>query len=202
MADVVDITLVEFPGPLVLERFYATDASQCPLIHAHISSDTSFYCPTCAQTQRQIQVRKYTKLGSIQLGRLADNCQIFSVRQLSQLTVVAKCWQYISSTNIYFTKCTFSNPAPEGRSDTLQTDTFSPNVGNVYPIQMYILENAHSPTPRPKGAQTPQTDMIILDNYCQQLGVCVSWRVSVRPLGAGLVNVHFVICILVLDIYC
>ena len=156
MADVVDITLVEFPGPLVLERFYATDASQCPLIHAHISSDTSFYCPTCAQTQRQIQVRKYTKLGSIQLGRLADNCQIFSVRQLSQLTVVAKCWQYISSTNIYFTKCTFSNPAP----------------------------------------------MIILDKYCQQLGVYVSWRVSVRPLGVGLVNVHFVICILVLDIYC
>ena len=44
MADVVDITLVEFPGPLVLERFYATDASQCPLIHADISSDTSFYC--------------------------------------------------------------------------------------------------------------------------------------------------------------
>ena len=118
MADVVDITLVEFPGPLVLERFYATDPSQCPLIHADILSDTSFYCPTCAQTQRQIQVRKYTKLGSIQLGRLADNCQIFSVRQLSQLTVVAKCWQYISSTNIYFTKCTFSNPAPEGRTDT------------------------------------------------------------------------------------
>ena len=112
MADVVDITLVEFPGPLVLERFYATDASQCPLIHAHISSDTSFYCPTCAQTQRQIQVRKYTKLGSIQLGRLADNCQIFSVRQLSQLTVVAKCWQYISSTNIYFTKCTLPKLAP------------------------------------------------------------------------------------------
>ena len=46
-------------------------------------------------------------------------------------------------------------PAPEGRTDTLQTDTFSPIVGNVYPIQMYILENAHSPTPRPKGAQTP-----------------------------------------------
>ena len=166
MADVVDITLVEFPGPLVLERFYATDASQCPLIHAHISSDTSFYCPTCAQTQRQIQVRKYTKLGSIQLGRLADNCQIFSVRQLSQLTVVAKCWQYISSTNIY------------------------------------ILLNTHSPTPRQKRAQTPQTDMIILDKYCQQLGVYVSWRVSVRPLGAGLVNDHFVICILILDIYC
>ena len=123
MADVVDITLVEFPGPLVLERFYATDASQCPLIHAHISSDTSFYCPTCAQTQR----RKYTKLGSIQLGRLADNCQIFSVRQLSQLTVVAKCWQYISSTNIYFTKCTFSNPAPEGRTDTLQL-TYIPQL--------------------------------------------------------------------------
>ena len=110
MADVVDITLVEFPGPLVLERFYATDASQCPLIHAHISSDTSFYCPTCAQTQRQIQVRKYTKLGSIQLGRLADNCQIFSVRQLSQ------------------------------------------NVGSIYPVQIYILLNAHSQNLRPKGA--------------------------------------------------
>ena len=125
MADVVDITLVEFPGALVLERFYATDASL--LIHADISSDTSFYCPTCAQTQRQIQVRKYTKLGSIQLGRLADNCQIFSVRQLSQLTVVAKCWQYISSTNIYFTKCAFSNPAPEGRTDTLQL-TYIPQL--------------------------------------------------------------------------
>ena len=47
----------------------------------------------------------------------------------------------------------------------------------------------------PKGAQTPPNDMIILDKYCQQLGVYVSWRV-------GLVNVHFVICILVLDIYC
>ena len=35
------------------------------------------------------------------------------------------------------------------------TGTFSPIVGNVYPIQMYILKNAHSPTPRPKGAQTP-----------------------------------------------
>ena len=78
----------------------------------------------------------------------------------------------------------------------------SQNGGSIYQVQIYILLNAPSPTPHPKGAQTPQTDMIILDNYCQQLGVCVSWRVSVRPLGAGLVNVHFVICILVLDIYC
>ena len=87
-------------------------------------------------------------------------------------------------------------------SDSCPNLQLSQNVGSIYPVQIYILLNAHSPTPRPKGAQTPQTDMIILDNYCQQLGVCVSWRVSVRPLGAGLVNVHFVICLLVLDIYC
>ena len=32
---------------------------------------------------------------------------------------------------------------------------YSPIVGSVYPIQMYILKNAHSPTLRPKGTQTP-----------------------------------------------
>ena len=53
-----------------------------------------------------------------------------------------------------------------------------------------------------KAAQTPSNDMIILDKYCQQLGVYVSLRVSMRPSAAGLVNVHLVICILVLDVYC
>ena len=31
------------------------------------------------------------------------------------------------------------------------TDTYSPIVGSVNPIQMYILENAHSPTHPPTG---------------------------------------------------
>ena len=34
-------------------------------------------------------------------------------------------------------------------------DIYSPIVSSVYPIQMYILKNAHSPTLRPKGTQTP-----------------------------------------------
>ena len=35
----------------------------------------------------------------------------------------------------------------------LPTDTFSPIVGNVYPIQIYILENVPSGTLRPNCAQ-------------------------------------------------
>ena len=38
------------------------------------------------------------------------------------------------------------------------TDTFSPIVGNVYPIQMYFLENAHSPTSR-RAHRHPPTDL-------------------------------------------
>ena len=33
VADVVDITLVEFQGPLVLEGFLTINAGQCPLFH-------------------------------------------------------------------------------------------------------------------------------------------------------------------------
>ena len=36
---------------------------------------------------------------------------------------------------------------------------------------------------------------ILLDIYCQHLGIYVSWRVSVRPSDASLRNVHFVIYI-------
>ena len=42
---------------------------------------------------------------------------------------------------------------------------------------------------------------LILNIYCQQLGVYVSGRVSVPPSGAGLGNVHFVKYIFVSDIY-
>ena len=35
------------------------------------------------------------------------------------------------------------------------TDTYSPIVGSVNPIQMYILENAHSPTHPPTDAYFP-----------------------------------------------
>ena len=34
------------------------------------------------------------------------------------------------------------------------------------------------------------------------MGIYVSWKVSVRPSGAGLRNVYFLICQLVLDINC
>ena len=33
------------------------------------------------------------------------------------------------------------------------TDIYPPNVGRIYPIQKYILQNAHSLTLRPKGTQ-------------------------------------------------
>ena len=52
------------------------------------------------------------------------------------------------------------------------TDTFSPIVGNVYPIQMYILENAHSPTLRPKGAQTPSK----LTHFPQMLAMYIQYK--------------------------
>ena len=42
---------------------------------------------------------------------------------------------------------------------------------------------------------------LVLDICCQHLGVNASWRVSVRPLCAGLGNVHFLTYIFVLDIY-
>ena len=35
------------------------------------------------------------------------------------------------------------------------TDTCPPIVGCIYPIQVYILRNVHSPTLRPKGTKTP-----------------------------------------------
>ena len=41
-----------------------------------------------------------------------------------------------------------------------------------------------------------------MDINCQHFGIYVSWKVSVRPSGAGLRNVHFLICLLVLDINC
>ena len=37
------------------------------------------------------------------------------------------CWHHISNTNIYFKKCTFTKPVPEGHTETFQL-TFIPQV--------------------------------------------------------------------------
>ena len=71
-------------------------------------------------------------------------------RHPSNWHIFPKCWQCISNTNVYSRKCTFSNPAPKGRTDTLQltyipkllqewpnrhpsTDIYSPIVAGVLP---------------------------------------------------------------------
>ena len=72
-----------------------------------------------------------------------------------------------SNANVYSRQCTLPNPAPEGRTDTLQknppivffigqllaeytqypyinpTDIYFPIVGSIYPIQIYTLGNIH-----------------------------------------------------------
>ena len=46
---------------------------------------------------------------------------------ISDTNVYSRKWQCISNTNVYSRKCTFSNPAPEGRTDTLQL-TYIPQL--------------------------------------------------------------------------
>ena len=101
---------------------------------------------------------------------------------------IPNCWQLISNTNVYSRKCTFPNPAPEGRTDTLQLShipqmlAYSPNVGSVNPMQMYILENAQSSTPREGHTDTFQL------THIPQLYKCIFWKMHIpqpRPLDRG-----------------
>ena len=74
-----------------------------------------------------------------------------------------------SNLNVYSRQCTLPNPAPEGRTDTLQknppivffigqllaeytqypyinpTDIYFPIVGSIYPIQLYAIQGPNLP---------------------------------------------------------
>ena len=76
-----------------------------------------------------------------------------------------KCWQHISNTNIYITKCTFPYPAPQRAHRKPPTDIYPPNVGRIYPIQIYILQHVHSLTLGPKG----RTENLQLTYFPQML---------------------------------
>ena len=72
-------------------------------------------------------------------------------QKTSNWHISPKCWQHISNTNIYITKCTFPYPAPQRAHRKPPTDIYPPNVGRIYPIQIYILQHVHSLTLGPKG---------------------------------------------------
>ena len=141
---------------------------------------------------------------------------------------------------IYISKCTFPNPAPNWFAETLKLTYIFPKcrqnisnkiyiLGNIYiciPIwlrntcQLYLYIGIGHIMPTLGGgmyvggflnALRAQGNIFLLDIFCQQFweymsveyicwywiyhantwGMNVSWRVSVRPLGAGLGNVHF-----------
>ena len=49
-----------------------------------------------------------------------------------------KCWHDIFNTNIYIQKCIFPNPAPEGRTETLQLTFFPQGLRNIH-FWIYML---------------------------------------------------------------
>ena len=64
-----------------------------------------------------------------------DNCwQHISNNNVSNYHLFPNGWDYLSNTNIYFTKCIFSNPAPEGCT---HTDTYW-HVHSIYPNTITI----------------------------------------------------------------
>ena len=58
-------------------------------------------------------------------------------------TTPHNCWQNISNTNTYL------------RNRYPPSEQHPTNVGRIYPIQIHISENVHTPTLCPKGTQTP-----------------------------------------------
>ena len=82
-------------------------------------------------------------------------------------------------------KCTFFNPAPEGRTETSPIDIYSQNVGSLYPIQVnitksYILRYKY------------KLDIgYVLPPFKEYTSRHVTRRVSVRPSGAGSGKVTF-----------
>ena len=52
------------------------------------------------------------------------------------------------------------------------TDVYSPNVGSIYPIQIYTLQNVHSLTLRPKG----RTENLQLTYIPQMLAAFIQYK--------------------------
>ena len=92
-------------------------------------------------------------------------CTFPSAQKPSNWHLFPKCWQHISNTNIYITKCTFPYPAPQRAHRKPPTDIYPPNVGRIYPIQIYILQHVHSLTLGPKG----RTENLQLTYFPQML---------------------------------
>ena len=100
-----------------------------------------------------------------------------------------KIWQFISNISIHNRKCTFLNPAPDGRTETSPIDIYSQNVGSLYPIQVnitksYILRYKY------------KLDIgYVLPPFKEYTSRHVTRRVSVRHSGAGSGKVIFLIYI-------
>ena len=126
------------------------------------------------------------------------------------------CWLHISNTNIYFVTIYIFQPCARKAHRNPPTDVYFPNVGSIYPMQIYILPNVHFWAHRTlkltqllvwyiQYQYINTTDMyssnlitninitkyiFVLDIFCQQLEKNiwwhVSWKISVNPLGTGL----------------
>merc|ERR1719458_1332122 len=88
----------------------------------------------------------------------------------SKLHLSHKCWHDISNTNIYiqlthtphiigsiypFSKIHIPQSCARRAHRNPPTYIHPPSVGIIYPIQIYIFKNVHSPTLCPKGTQKP-----------------------------------------------
>ena len=87
------------------------------------------------------QVFRTSRSYSQVFGQFLENFQIFG--RFSDFWMIFrflddKCWHDISNTNIY-----------------IQLTHTPQIVGSIYPIQIYIFKNVHSPTLCPKGTQKP-----------------------------------------------
>ena len=96
-------------------------------------------------------------------------------QKLSNLRSAPKCWHNISNTNLYFQLTYIPQPCARRAHWNTPTHIHPPSFGMIYLIPTYNFSTWR---------------------------MNVSFRVSVRPSGAGMGNIHFWIYMLVLNISC
>ena len=89
-----------------------------------------------------------------------------------------KCWHDIFNANIYIQKCIFPNPAPEGRTETLQL-TFLPQVLAWYIQYQHYIQKCIFPHPAPEG----RTETLQLTFIPQVLKLYVGIEYIMPKLG-------------------
>merc|ERR1711951_113285 len=96
-------------------------------------------------------------------------------KKLSNLRSAPKCWHNISNTNLYFQLTYIPQPCARRAHRNTPTHIHPLSFGMMYSIRSYNFNT---------------------------WGMNVSCRVSVRPSGAGMGNIHFRIYMLALNISC